>query len=96
MTPAPMSSCSSGFDGRYRPSHPLIRRFRVEPAERLGPRATIAIIPVWTSSIFSNEQGCSVTAYRLDPATGTLSAVRTITTLPQGFRHPATPVRRST
>jgi 6-phosphogluconolactonase len=33
---------------------------------------------------FSNEQGCSVTAYRLDAATGTLSALQTITTLPEG------------
>src|SRR5207302_11264380 len=33
---------------------------------------------------FSNEQGCSVTAYRLDPATGALSPVQTISTLPAG------------
>ncbi|MGC1889144.1 MAG: beta-propeller fold lactonase family protein, partial [Stellaceae bacterium] len=33
---------------------------------------------------FSNEQGCSVTAYRLDHANGTLSSVQTITTLPAG------------
>src|SRR4029077_2833681 len=34
---------------------------------------------------FSNEQGCSVTAYRLDPATGTLSAAPTVATLPDGY-----------
>src|SRR5262245_3628492 len=34
---------------------------------------------------FSNEQGCSVTAYRLDTGTGTLTAVQTLTTLPEGF-----------
>ena len=34
---------------------------------------------------FSNEQGCSVTGYRLDPAKGTLSAFQTITTLPEGY-----------
>jgi 6-phosphogluconolactonase len=34
---------------------------------------------------FSNEQGCSVTAYRLDPAAGTLTAMQTLTTLPAGF-----------
>ncbi len=34
---------------------------------------------------FSNEQGCSVTAYRLDPATGVLSAIQTITSLPEGY-----------
>ena len=34
---------------------------------------------------FSNEQGCSVTGYRLDPATGTLTAGQTLTTLPEGY-----------
>jgi 6-phosphogluconolactonase len=34
---------------------------------------------------FSNEQGCSVTGYRLDTSTGTLSAFQTITTLPGGY-----------
>src|SRR4029077_11312874 len=34
---------------------------------------------------FSNEQGCSVSAYRLDRKTGTLSPVQTISTLPAGF-----------
>ena len=33
---------------------------------------------------FSNEQGSSVTGYRLDTAAGTLSAFQTITTLPAG------------
>jgi 6-phosphogluconolactonase len=33
---------------------------------------------------FSNEQGCSVTAYRLDPGTGALSPEQTISTLPAG------------
>jgi 6-phosphogluconolactonase len=30
-------------------------------------------------------EGSSVTSYRLDPATGTLSALQTITTLPDGY-----------
>jgi len=34
---------------------------------------------------FSNEQGCSVTAYQLDSAVGTLSAFQTISTLPDDF-----------
>jgi 6-phosphogluconolactonase len=33
---------------------------------------------------FSNEQGCSVSAYTLGDA-GTLSAVQTVSTLPEGF-----------
>ena len=66
--------------GRLTPNSP----FRVEPEERLGPRH-YCHHPNLDIVYFSNEQGCSVTAYRLDPATGTLSAAQTITTLPQGF-----------
>jgi 6-phosphogluconolactonase len=58
--------------------------FRVEPAERLGPRH-YCFHPTQDFVYFSNEQGCSVTGYRLDHATGTLSAVQTITTLPDGY-----------
>ena len=58
--------------------------FRVEQADRLGPRhycfhSTLDLV------YFSNEQGCSVTGYRLDTATGTLSAAQTISTLPDGY-----------
>jgi 6-phosphogluconolactonase len=55
--------------------------FRVEPTERLGPRH-YCFHPTLDVVYFSNEQGCSVTSYRLDRATGTLSAMQTITTLP--------------
>src|SRR6266404_5252515 len=66
--------------GRLSPNTPL----RVEPAERLGPRH-YCFHPTGDMAYFSNEQGCSVTAYRLDPATGALSAVQTISTLPEGY-----------
>jgi 6-phosphogluconolactonase len=66
--------------GRLSPNAPL----RVEPAERLGPRH-YCFHPTQDIAYFSNEQGCSVTAYRLDPATGALSAVQTISTLPEGY-----------
>jgi 6-phosphogluconolactonase (cycloisomerase 2 family) len=66
--------------GRLSPNTPL----RVEPGERLGPRH-YCFHPTQDMAYFSNEQGCSVTAYRLDPATGVLSAVQTISTLPEGF-----------
>jgi len=66
--------------GRLTPNSPL----RVEPTERLGPRH-FCFHPTQDLVYFSNEQGCSVTGYRLDPATGTLSAVQTITTLPDGY-----------
>lgn len=57
--------------------------FRVEPATRLGPRH-YCFHPTQDVVYFSDEQGCSVTAYRLDPAQGTLTALQTITTLPDG------------
>jgi 6-phosphogluconolactonase len=58
--------------------------FRVEPAGRLGPRH-YCFHPTRDLVYFSNEQGCSVTGYALDRATGTLSAVQTISTLPAGY-----------
>jgi 6-phosphogluconolactonase len=66
--------------GRLSPNSP----FRLEPPDRLGPRH-YCHHPNLDIVYFSNEQGCSVTAYSLDRATGTLSAIQTITTLPQGF-----------
>jgi len=57
---------------------------RVEPAERVGPRH-YCFHPSRDLVYFSNEQGCSVTAYRLDPATGALTAAQTISTLPDGY-----------
>jgi 6-phosphogluconolactonase len=56
---------------------------RIEPAERLGPRH-YCFHPTLDLVYFSNEQGCSVTAYRLDRA-GTLAAAQTIPTLPDGY-----------
>jgi 6-phosphogluconolactonase len=66
--------------GRLTPNTPL----RVEPTTRLGPRH-YCCHPTLPVVYFSNEQGCSVTAYRLDPATGTLTAMQTLTTLPDGY-----------
>jgi 6-phosphogluconolactonase len=66
--------------GRLTPNTPL----QVQPQTRLGPRH-YCFHPTLPVVYFSNEQGCSVTAYRLDPATGTLAAVQTLTTLPEGF-----------
>jgi 6-phosphogluconolactonase len=66
--------------GKLTPNSPL----RVEPKERLGPRH-YCFHPTQKVVYFSNEQGCSVTGYRLDTSTGTLSAFQTITTLPEGY-----------
>ena len=66
--------------GRLSPNAPQ----RVEPGKRLGPRH-YCFHPTRDIAYFSNEQGCSVTAYHLDPATGVLSAAQTISTLPDGY-----------
>jgi 6-phosphogluconolactonase len=66
--------------GHLTPSSP----FKVEPAEHLGPRH-FCFHPTQNILYFSNEQGCSVTGYRLDTSAGTLSAFQTITTLPAGY-----------
>ena len=66
--------------GHLTPNSPL----RVEPAERLGPRH-YCFHPTQDVLYFSDEQGCSVTGYRLDTSIGTLSAFQTITTLPDGY-----------
>src|ERR1051326_114381 len=57
--------------------------FRVEQGDLIGPRHYIHH-PILDVVYFSNEQGCSVTAYRLNPGTGTLSALQTVSTLPAG------------
>ena len=65
--------------GHLTPNSPL----KVEPAAFLGPRH-YCFHPNLDIVYFSNEQGCSVTGYRLDTSAGTLSAFQTITTLPEG------------
>jgi 6-phosphogluconolactonase len=69
----------SAQSGRLSPNTP----HRVEQEDLVGPRHYIHH-PSLEVVYFSNEQGCSVTAYRLDPANGTLSSVQTISTLPAG------------
>jgi 6-phosphogluconolactonase len=66
--------------GRLRPNAP----FRVEQSELIGPRH-YCFHPSLDVVYFSNEQGCSVIAYRLDRASGTLASAQTISTLPTGF-----------
>jgi 6-phosphogluconolactonase len=66
--------------GRLTANSPL----RIELTERLGPRH-YCFHPSLDLVYFSNEQGCSVTGYRFDPASGTLTAAQTISTLPDGY-----------
>ena len=66
--------------GRLTPNTPPI----IEMEDFLGPRH-YCFHPSLDVVYFSNEQGCSVSAYSLDTSTGTLTLVQTVTTLPQGF-----------
>jgi 6-phosphogluconolactonase len=66
--------------GNITPNSPAI----VELEEFLGPRH-FCFHPSLDVLYFSNEQGCSVSAYALDSDAGTLSAVQTVSTVPEGF-----------
>ena len=57
---------------------------RVGQPTKTGPRH-FCFHPSKDLLYFSNEQGSSVTGYHFDPATGTLSAFQTISTLPPGY-----------
>jgi 6-phosphogluconolactonase len=54
------------------------------PPPNAGPRH-FCFHPRQNIVYFCNEQGCSVTAYRLDRDMGNLSAFQTISTLPEGY-----------
>jgi 6-phosphogluconolactonase len=58
---------------------------KVTPDQPVGPRH-YCFHPSKDLVYFSNEQGCSVTVYRFDPASGTLSALQTVSTLPSGYQ----------
>lgn len=57
----------------------------VTPEEGAGPRH-FCFHPSLDVIYFSNEQGCSVTAYRFDSSVGTLSAFQTVSTVPDDFK----------
>ena len=57
---------------------------RVVPDTAAGPRH-YCFHPSGHWVYFCNEQGCSVTAYRLNSSTGTLAFVQTVSTLPEHF-----------
>ncbi|PKB67673.1 MAG: hypothetical protein BZY81_04095 [SAR202 cluster bacterium Io17-Chloro-G4] len=66
--------------GRLSPNSPL----KLEQEGNLGPRH-YCFHPTQDIVYFSNEQGCSVTGYRLDSSSGTLSPFQTVTTIPDGY-----------
>jgi 6-phosphogluconolactonase len=57
---------------------------KVLPEQPIGPRH-FCFHPSKDLLYCSNEQGCSVTAYRFDASTGTLTALQTVSTLPDGY-----------
>ena len=67
--------------GRLAPNDPPT----VPQDGELGPRHFV-FHPHLDVVYVSNEQGCSVTAYRFDPDNGTLSAFQTVSTLPAAWR----------
>jgi 6-phosphogluconolactonase len=78
--PGPNFIAQFRFDaatGRLHPNGTL------EPQAPLGPRH-FCFHPTLDLVYFSDEQGCSVTAYRLDRAAGTLAIVETTPSLPAG------------
>jgi 6-phosphogluconolactonase len=66
--------------GRLTPNSPS----QVRPEQPLGPRH-FCFHPSKDMLYCSNEQGCSVTAYRFDTSAGTLTAMQTVSTLPDGY-----------
>lgn len=66
--------------GRLTPNTPD----RANPTSPEGPRH-VCFNPNLDVVYSSNEQGCSVTAYRLDAEAGTLSPFQTVPTLPEDF-----------
>jgi 6-phosphogluconolactonase len=86
--PGPNFIAQFKFDaqsGRLTPNSPA----RVEQAELIGPRH-YTFHPSLDVVYFTNEQGCSVTAYSLDRVAGALAAMQTIATLPAGHRERTT------
>ncbi len=57
--------------------------FKLDPPGPIGPRH-YCFHPTLDLAYFSDEQGCSVTAYRVDRAMGTLAVVGTTPSLPEG------------
>src|SRR5438034_2829761 len=81
--PGPNFIAQFRFDaqsGRLTPNAP----FRVEQGELVGPRHH-CFHPTRDLVYFSDEQGCSVSVYRVDGTAGTLSAVQRISTLLDGY-----------
>jgi 6-phosphogluconolactonase len=78
--PGPNFIAQFRFDAATGRLHP---NGKLEPKEPIGPRH-YCFHPSLDLVYFSDEQGCSVTAYRVDRTSGALSAVETTPSLPAG------------
>ena len=81
--PGPNMIMQFRFDpesGRLNPNAPP----QVAQPDLVGPRH-FCFHPSLDVVYFSNEQGCSVTSYRIDAGNGALSPLQTVSTLPAGF-----------
>src|SRR5256885_45022 len=78
--PGPNFIAQFRFDAATGRLHP---NGKLEPKEPIGPRH-YCFHPTLDLVYFSDEQGCSVTAYRVDRAAGTLSVVEATPSLPAG------------
>src|SRR6266446_6077320 len=78
--PGPNFIAQFRFDAATGRLHP---NGKLEPNTPIGPRH-YCFHPTLDVVYFSDEQGCSVTAYRVDRASGTLSVVETTPSLPAG------------
>jgi 6-phosphogluconolactonase len=58
---------------------------RVIPEEGVGPR-DYCYHPKLNTVYFCNEEGSSVTVYQFNPVAGTLSALQTVSTIPDNFK----------
>ncbi len=66
--------------GKLTPNSPAV----IEPPAGDGPRHYV-FHPNGKFVYFDNEQGCSVTAYKLDPVNGTLRPFQSLSTLPEDW-----------
>jgi 6-phosphogluconolactonase len=78
--PGPNFIAQFRFDAATGRLHP---NGKLEPNQPIGPRH-YCFHPTLDLVYFSDEQGCSVTAYRVARASGTLSVVETTPSLPAG------------
>jgi 6-phosphogluconolactonase len=66
--------------GRLTPNTPAFLSLK----DNEGPRHLL-VHPTLSMAYSADEQGCSATAYRLDPSAGTLAKLHSISTVPAGY-----------